>query len=101
MQEQLDGIASAWLSLIASELILVPLLTGWSVGFFVSVTSPVRALKRKSERELYVYAGNAMGASTAFLLINIHDLQNALSMLFLVASSSVVIPWVWFNKVWK
>lgn len=99
ISEQLESIASQYIALASSQYIAVPLIFGWMCGFMTSLS--VKHMKRKSDREKYCYAGNMVGASLAFLLINLDSIQTAMSALIFVAGSSVIIPMIffrWYNK---
>ena len=100
MTEQLHELAQSWLTILASELVFVPLLAGISLGLLISLTPFVQAKKRMSDRSFYVYSANGVGSGSCFLLINQDALITAMSMLIFVVAASIIAPYAWFSY-WK
>jgi len=86
-----------WTEIIASPLIFIPLVFGLAVGYVVSLSPWVARLPRHDARAFWVYLTNILVSSSSFILTQWDkNLLAVLSMLFLVAGSSVAIPKIFF-----
>lgn len=98
MTSELEQLLSQWLIIIGQPKILIPLFGGIGLGLLMSLFPYIRNMKRHSDRAFYVYLTNAVGSGSLFILTQRDQpLEAVLSMLILVCSSSVIIPWLWFN----
>lgn len=96
--DQLHELASQWLVIISDPMILVPLIGGIAVGYIVSISPFVSRIKRESDRLYYVYISNSVSAGLLFILTQIDNpIDAVLSMLIVVMSSAIIIPWAYFN----
>jgi len=96
--EQLHELASQWLVIISDPMILVPLIGGIAVGYMVSISPFISRIKRESDRLYYVYMANSFSAGALFVLTQMDEpIDAVLSMLIVVMSSAIILPWFYFN----
>ena len=92
-----SDIATSWLHVLQDPLTGVPIFLAWAVAFIYSRTTRVQSMKRKTERELQVYAANFVISTTIFAGINYDTPPRDLVLLTLtVGAASVLMPLAFF-----
>ena len=98
---EFDVLLGEWLQIIGQPKIVIPLMGGLLLGFLISLCPFMQNFKRLSDKAFYVYMANVVGSGSLFVYTQrTSPLDAVLSLLILVAFSSVFIPWFWFN-VWS
>ncbi len=80
--------------------IWIPVLAAWAAGFMSTRYMNLNNIRRKAEREWFVYKVNAGVAFCAYILFNYQSGIDCIQQALLAASVAVLIPaaWFWYKR---
>lgn len=104
--DQIDSAAGQIISqlfdvVLSNYNIWIPVIFAWTAGFMATRYLNLVNIRRKAEREWFVYKTNGFVAFVSYLLFNWQTGFDALQQATLAASVAVLVPvcWFWWRRV--